>query len=176
MVLIRRTSRAMASASSRVRLVVPWLPVRTRSGARPPASIHTKLSPRFRSSSSARRDPAWPMAITQTTAAIPIMMASAASTLRSLLRESARNASRQKSAPAVSNRAMREIYPLSLPESYAFCVRVYAHRGASLEFPENTLPAFRRALDLGADALETDVHVTADGVLVLSHDPDGGRV
>jgi len=55
-------------------------------------------------------------------------------------------------------------------------VRVYAHRGASLEFPENTLPAFRRALELGADALETDVHVTADGVLVLSHDPDGGRV
>ena len=55
-------------------------------------------------------------------------------------------------------------------------MRVYAHRGASLEFPENTLPAFRRAVELGADALETDVHVTADGVLVLSHDPDGGRV
>jgi glycerophosphoryl diester phosphodiesterase len=55
-------------------------------------------------------------------------------------------------------------------------VRVYAHRGASLECPENTLPAFRRALELGADALETDAHVTSDGVLVLSHDPDGGRV
>jgi glycerophosphoryl diester phosphodiesterase len=55
-------------------------------------------------------------------------------------------------------------------------VRVYAHRGASLEFPENTLPAFRRALELGADALETDAHVTGDGVLVLSHDPDGARV
>jgi glycerophosphoryl diester phosphodiesterase len=55
-------------------------------------------------------------------------------------------------------------------------VRVYAHRGASLECPENTLPAFRRALQLGADALETDAHVTSDGVLVLSHDPDGGRV
>ena len=55
-------------------------------------------------------------------------------------------------------------------------MRVYAHRGASLEFPENTLPAFRRAVELGADALETDAHVTADGVLVLSHDPDGARV
>jgi len=55
-------------------------------------------------------------------------------------------------------------------------VRVYAHRGASLELPENTMPAFRRALELGADALETDVHVTSDGVLVTSHDPDGARV
>jgi glycerophosphoryl diester phosphodiesterase len=55
-------------------------------------------------------------------------------------------------------------------------VRIYAHRGASLEVRENTLPSFRRALELGADALETDAHVTADGVLVLSHDPDGTRV
>src|SRR3989449_9838613 len=55
-------------------------------------------------------------------------------------------------------------------------VRVYAHRGASRELPENTMAAFRRALELGADALETDLHATADGVLVTSHDPDGARV
>src|SRR5256885_8509171 len=55
-------------------------------------------------------------------------------------------------------------------------VRVYAHRGASRELPENTMAAFRRALELGADALETDVHATSDGVLVTSHDPDGARV
>jgi len=55
-------------------------------------------------------------------------------------------------------------------------VRVYAHRGASRELPENTMPAFRRALELGVDALETDLHATADGVLVTSHDPDGARV
>jgi len=55
-------------------------------------------------------------------------------------------------------------------------VRVYAHRGASRELPENTMPAFRRALELGADALETDVHATSDGVLVAAHDPDGARV
>src|SRR5438477_207510 len=55
-------------------------------------------------------------------------------------------------------------------------VRVYAHRGASRELPENTMPAFQRALELGADALETDLHATADGVLVTSHDPDGARV
>lgn len=55
-------------------------------------------------------------------------------------------------------------------------VRIYAHRGASRELPENTMPAFRRALELGADALETDVHATRDGVLVASHDADGARV
>ncbi|MGZ6125445.1 MAG: glycerophosphodiester phosphodiesterase [Myxococcales bacterium] len=55
-------------------------------------------------------------------------------------------------------------------------IRIYAHRGASRELPENTMAAFRRALELGADALETDVHATADGVLVTSHDPDGARV
>src|SRR5262245_55965754 len=55
-------------------------------------------------------------------------------------------------------------------------VRLYAHRGAAAEQPENTLPSFERALDLGADALEFDVHATKDGVLVVSHDPDGARM
>ena len=55
-------------------------------------------------------------------------------------------------------------------------MRIYAHRGASRELPENTMRAFRRALELGADALETDVHVTHDGVIVVSHDPDGARI
>ncbi|MFO7179203.1 MAG: glycerophosphodiester phosphodiesterase [Pseudomonadota bacterium] len=52
---------------------------------------------------------------------------------------------------------------------------LYAHRGASAELPENTLPAFRRALELGADVLECDVHATRDGVFVISHDPTGLR-
>jgi glycerophosphoryl diester phosphodiesterase len=55
-------------------------------------------------------------------------------------------------------------------------LRVYAHRGASAERPENTMPSFRRALELGADALELDVHLTRDGHIVVSHDPDGGRM
>ena len=55
-------------------------------------------------------------------------------------------------------------------------MRIYAHRGASRELPENTTRAFRRALELGADALETDVHLTQDGVIVVSHDPDGARI
>ena len=46
-----------------------------------------------------------------------------------------------------------------------------AHRGASMEYLENTLPAFRRALELGADAIELDVRVTRDGVVVVHHDP-----
>jgi len=53
---------------------------------------------------------------------------------------------------------------------------VYAHRGAAAERPENTLASFRRALELGADALETDVHLTADGVPVAIHDAHGGRI
>src|SRR5690606_41842759 len=52
---------------------------------------------------------------------------------------------------------------------------LYAHRGASAELPENTLPAFRRAPELGADVLECDVHATRDGVFVISHDPSGLR-
>ncbi len=53
---------------------------------------------------------------------------------------------------------------------------LYAHRGASLECPENTIPAFERALEIGADALELDVHVTRDGQVVVSHDPSGQRM
>ncbi len=45
------------------------------------------------------------------------------------------------------------------------------HRGAKREFPENTLVAFERAFERGADAIELDVHVTRDGVVVVHHDP-----
>lgn len=46
-----------------------------------------------------------------------------------------------------------------------------AHRGASKERPENSLAAFVRAAELGADAIELDVHLTSDGHLVVHHDP-----
>jgi len=51
---------------------------------------------------------------------------------------------------------------------------VIAHRGASSEYPENTLPAFERAIELGADFVELDVHAAADGSLVVCHDPPRG--
>lgn len=54
--------------------------------------------------------------------------------------------------------------------------RVYAHRGASRALPENTLPAFARALAAGVDAIETDAHLTRDGVVVLHHDPSALRM
>ena len=47
-----------------------------------------------------------------------------------------------------------------------------AHRGAKRELAENTLSAFRRAVERGADAIELDVHATRDGVVVVHHDPD----
>jgi glycerophosphoryl diester phosphodiesterase len=46
-----------------------------------------------------------------------------------------------------------------------------AHRGGRGLMPENTLPAFEHALALGVDTLELDIGVTADGVVVISHDP-----
>lgn len=45
-----------------------------------------------------------------------------------------------------------------------------AHRGYKAAYPENTILAFRKALEVGAHALETDVHYTRDEVVVLSHD------
>lgn len=47
-----------------------------------------------------------------------------------------------------------------------------AHRGLAVGAPENTLLAFAKALGAGASYLETDVHASADGVAILSHDPD----
>ncbi len=47
---------------------------------------------------------------------------------------------------------------------------IWAHRGASGHAPENTLPAFQLAADMGADGVELDVQLTKDGVLVVCHD------
>jgi glycerophosphoryl diester phosphodiesterase len=62
--------------------------------------------------------------------------------------------------PVVSRRSARSAGP-----------QLVAHRGASRVRVENTLAAFAIALDQGADAIELDVHATADGVVVVHHDP-----
>jgi glycerophosphoryl diester phosphodiesterase len=46
----------------------------------------------------------------------------------------------------------------------------YAHRGASGYYPENTMLAFEKAIELGCDAIETDVQMSKDGELILIHD------
>jgi glycerophosphoryl diester phosphodiesterase len=56
---------------------------------------------------------------------------------------------------------------------------VIAHRGASGELPENTLPAYELALAQGSDMIEIDLHTTRDGAIVVTHDANledlGGR-
>lgn len=54
-------------------------------------------------------------------------------------------------------------------------VKIQAHRGASKERPENTMSAFRRALELGADGIELDLHLIKDGSLPVHHDGNLGR-
>jgi glycerophosphoryl diester phosphodiesterase len=49
-------------------------------------------------------------------------------------------------------------------------IAVISHRGEHLSHPENTLPAFQAAIDVGADYFELDVRTTSDGRLVLMHD------
>jgi glycerophosphoryl diester phosphodiesterase len=52
--------------------------------------------------------------------------------------------------------------------------QVIAHRGASAYRPENTIPAYELAVDQDADMIEIDLHVTRDGVLVVTHDEELG--
>ncbi len=56
-----------------------------------------------------------------------------------------------------------------------FTQLIYAHRGASFDFPENTMLAFRKAYEQGADGIELDVHLTIDGQLVICHDDNIAR-
>lgn len=65
----------------------------------------------------------------------------------------------------------------SVPSSSSFWPypRLVAHRAGGLLAPENTLAAFETAVRLGCKAIETDVMMTADGGLILSHDEELGR-
>ncbi|MCD6563330.1 MAG: hypothetical protein J7K23_05385, partial [Thermoproteales archaeon] len=52
---------------------------------------------------------------------------------------------------------------------------IVAHRGASFCEPENTLRAFKKAIEIGADVVEFDVRVSGDGVPVVIHDASVDR-
>jgi len=58
-----------------------------------------------------------------------------------------------------TNPWLREYRPLSV-----------AHRGHSIAYPENTLEAYRKAIELGVEMIECDVNITRDGTLVMMHD------
>lgn len=49
-------------------------------------------------------------------------------------------------------------------------MKIWAHRGYSRKYPENTMLAFQKAVEAGTDGIELDVHSTRDGVLVIHHD------
>ena len=62
-------------------------------------------------------------------------------------------------------------------------MKIYAHRGASVDFPEMTMDAYKAAVDQGADGMECDVRLTKDNQMLLWHDADmkrtagyGGRI
>ena len=52
----------------------------------------------------------------------------------------------------------------------------FAHRGGAGKFPENTMPAFQNAIDMGYKYLETDVHSSKDGEVFAFHDDSLERV
>src|ERR1700719_1197481 len=74
-------------------------------------------------------------------------------------------------APGVGERVNLHHYPTSILSTWwRRAVLNMAHRGASGTFPENTLSAFRAAIDAKADMCELDVQLTRDGALVVIHD------
>ncbi len=50
--------------------------------------------------------------------------------------------------------------------------KIFAHRGFSGKYPENTMLAFEKAVEIGVDGIELDVHLTKDGEIVIIHDED----
>ena len=54
-------------------------------------------------------------------------------------------------------------------------MQIFAHRGYSSNYPENTMTAFRKALEVRADGIELDARLTADGNLVVMHDKSVDR-
>jgi glycerophosphoryl diester phosphodiesterase len=62
------------------------------------------------------------------------------------------------------------LFILSVSSAPAAEIMIVGHRGAAGLMPENTLSGFRKAIEIGVDAIELDVHLTADNVMVVTHD------
>jgi glycerophosphoryl diester phosphodiesterase len=73
------------------------------------------------------------------------------------------------------DRALRASASVTTVRSFPDRALVVAHRGASADHPENTLAAFEAAARAGADVIEFDLRLTADGVPVVLHDEDLSR-
>lgn len=69
---------------------------------------------------------------------------------------------------------------IDAPANFAFDINnepeISAHRGSSVDYPENSIPAYAAAIEQGADWIELDVHQTADNVVVISHDANIKRI
>lgn len=69
---------------------------------------------------------------------------------------------------------------IDTPGNFAFDINnepeISAHRGSSVDYPENSIPAYAAAIEQGADWIELDVHQTADNVVVISHDANIKRI
>nr|XP_018260788.1 glycerophosphoryl diester phosphodiesterase [Kwoniella dejecticola CBS 10117]OBR82946.1 glycerophosphoryl diester phosphodiesterase [Kwoniella dejecticola CBS 10117] len=61
--------------------------------------------------------------------------------------------------------------PTPIPHRKPGEIECWGHRGASAHLPENTLASFRAAIKEGCDGIESDVHATSDGVVLMFHDP-----
>lgn len=75
---------------------------------------------------------------------------------------------------ATTSLAMRRLFVAAVLAGTSFAAAAFdlqGHRGARGLAPENTLAAFDRALDIGVTTLELDIHLTRDGVPVITHDP-----
>ncbi|MBF0431461.1 MAG: T9SS type A sorting domain-containing protein [Fibrobacteria bacterium] len=75
----------------------------------------------------------------------------------------------------ITTKTLLLILIFSVLTAQAF-VKVIAHRGASLEAPENTIAAFQKAIEIGADYIELDVYTTVDDSMVIMHDNTVNRM
>jgi glycerophosphoryl diester phosphodiesterase len=75
-----------------------------------------------------------------------------------------------RTAPAKSAAALVVLLSVALNAPAAHAIDLQGHRGARGLAPENTLPAFERALAIGVTTLELDIGLTADNVVIIAHD------